>query len=215
MPNHPDLAARRRRRPRTELVPRIREAARILFARKGYAATTREIAQHAGVSETLLFLYFGDKRALFRDVISSPFSALMAEMRSLPPSTDEQRQHGVDYMTRHVFEMLEGNRDLLRAVMSCLDAVDDNAIQIPALDEFLASATEDVRASYLSAGLDPPTNLDIQVRLSFGTIAASVMLRRWLFPVAPPHEALVATLQQLVNRSIHGGIPSPHERNLG
>ena len=50
------------------------EAARELFASKGYSGTsTREIAERAGVSETLMFRYFGSKVGLFREALVTPF----------------------------------------------------------------------------------------------------------------------------------------------
>src|SRR6218665_1434156 len=53
---------RRRRRTRADVEQRICDAARQLFAERGYAGTaTREIARQADVSETLLFRYYGDK----------------------------------------------------------------------------------------------------------------------------------------------------------
>jgi AcrR family transcriptional regulator len=49
-------------------------AARDLFASQGYSGTsTREIAERAGVSETLMFRYFGTKVALFREALVRPF----------------------------------------------------------------------------------------------------------------------------------------------
>ena len=41
-----------------------------LFAEKGFrGATTREIAQHLGISEALMFKYFPSKEALYRAII--------------------------------------------------------------------------------------------------------------------------------------------------
>jgi AcrR family transcriptional regulator len=61
---------RRRGEPRRLLL----ESARELFSRQGYASTsTREIADHAGVSETLMFRYFGSKAGLFREALVVPF----------------------------------------------------------------------------------------------------------------------------------------------
>src|SRR5207302_6556274 len=57
---------RRRGEPRRLLL----ESARELFSRQGYASTsTREIADHAGVSETLMFRYFRSKAGLFREAL--------------------------------------------------------------------------------------------------------------------------------------------------
>lgn len=56
---------------------RIRDAARHLFAERGYGGTTtREIARLADVSETLLFRYYGDKAGLLNEVVIAPFHAL-------------------------------------------------------------------------------------------------------------------------------------------
>lgn len=61
---------RRRGEPRRLLL----ESARELFSRQGYATTsTREIADHAGVSETLMFRYFRSKAGLFREALVVPF----------------------------------------------------------------------------------------------------------------------------------------------
>src|SRR5258706_2575766 len=67
----------RARRPSAEVRELMLTAARELFLAKGYeAATTKEIALRAGVSERLLFTNFGAKGALFRDAMIPPFAAL-------------------------------------------------------------------------------------------------------------------------------------------
>jgi AcrR family transcriptional regulator len=64
-------------------------AARDLFNRKGYAGTsTREVAERAGVSETLIFRNFNTKAGLFREAIVQPFvDALDAEIDHLQGRT--------------------------------------------------------------------------------------------------------------------------------
>ena len=62
------------RRPRGEPRRLLLESGRELFSRQGFSATsTREIADHAGVSETLMFRYFGSKAGLFREALVEPF----------------------------------------------------------------------------------------------------------------------------------------------
>ena len=52
---------------------------RRLFARQDYrSTTTREIAAAAGVTEHLLFRYFGSKAALFREALVLPFTGFVA-----------------------------------------------------------------------------------------------------------------------------------------
>jgi len=71
-----DLASRPMRSRRSRGEPRrlLIEAARGLFNERGYSgATTREIADRAGVSETLMFRYFGSKVGVFQEAMVQPF----------------------------------------------------------------------------------------------------------------------------------------------
>ena len=50
------------------------EAAQELFTSQGFSGTsTREIAERAGVSETMMFRYFGSKVGIFREALVVPF----------------------------------------------------------------------------------------------------------------------------------------------
>ena len=56
------------------------DAALALFAEKGYAATrTEEVAQRAGVSKGTLYLYYPSKEELFKAVVRSNLTTLIAE----------------------------------------------------------------------------------------------------------------------------------------
>jgi len=69
---------RRRGEPRRLLL----EAARELFSAQGFSSTsTREIAEKAGVSETLMFRYFGSKVGLFREALVAPFIEFVEDFR--------------------------------------------------------------------------------------------------------------------------------------
>ena len=62
------------RRPRGEPRRLLLDAASHLFTTQGFRGTsTREIAERAGVSETLMFRYFGSKVGLFREALVGPF----------------------------------------------------------------------------------------------------------------------------------------------
>lgn len=70
----PSLDPPRSRRSRGEPRRLLIEAARGLFNERGYSgATTREIADRAGVSETLMFRYFGSKVGVFQAAMVQPF----------------------------------------------------------------------------------------------------------------------------------------------
>src|SRR5690349_19154292 len=110
--NHATVAedqpkSRRRRRTREDVTQRICDAARQLFAERGYGSTTtREIARLADVSETLLFRYYGDKATLFNGVVIAPFQQLMDEfVEAHPdPAADLDREADTRRFTRHVYE---------------------------------------------------------------------------------------------------------------
>src|SRR5450755_2829512 len=70
----PEPDIRRPRRRRGEARVELSTSASELFNERGYADTsTREIAERASVSETLIFRYFGSKAGLFRDAVVQPF----------------------------------------------------------------------------------------------------------------------------------------------
>ena len=57
----------------------ILDAAELLFAERGYAATTiKQIGTEAGVNSALLYYYFADKGALYRAVLARLLGTLMA-----------------------------------------------------------------------------------------------------------------------------------------
>jgi AcrR family transcriptional regulator len=96
---------------------RIMAAARELFEQKGFAAaTTREIALRAGVSEVTLFRHFGSKRSLFNETLHSCFH---------PYAIDDYLKNDVAYDLRtdlkhiayHLLDTYKKNTSLIRMVM--------------------------------------------------------------------------------------------------
>jgi AcrR family transcriptional regulator len=69
----------RRRRGREEVRALMLDAARETFAAKGFAATTREIAERATVTEQLLFNHFESKQQLFAAAVLQPFEEFVEE----------------------------------------------------------------------------------------------------------------------------------------
>ncbi|MFE7353082.1 TetR/AcrR family transcriptional regulator [Streptomyces sp. NPDC057543] len=72
-----------RRRDAAATRRRLLEAARDLFADRGYEETTvRGIAERAGVNQALLFRYFGSKKGLLTQVIAQ---GGLEQLRATPP----------------------------------------------------------------------------------------------------------------------------------
>lgn len=67
---------------------KILDAARIVFAQKGFeGATSRDIAELAGCSVGLIFKYYNDKQNLFKILVVEWFSGNMESLLQLPSST--------------------------------------------------------------------------------------------------------------------------------
>ena len=62
-----------------EIRQRILDAAEAVFSERGYgAATTREIAERAGIGKRMLFYYFASKDAVYRGVLERVVSGMVA-----------------------------------------------------------------------------------------------------------------------------------------
>jgi TetR/AcrR family transcriptional regulator len=69
-PRTPDLAV--------DVRQRILDAAEAVFAQRGYGgATTREIAERAGIAKRMLFYYFATKEAVYRAVLERVVSGMV------------------------------------------------------------------------------------------------------------------------------------------
>ena len=200
---------RRLRRTRKDVLQRICEAARQLFAERGYGSTTtREIARVADVSETLLFRYYQDKTTLFSQVVTAPFQELMDDFVQRHPDASADGTVDIDTrrFTRQVFELFEENAEMFRALLAGPPAsTEEGRPGLHGLALFFDQAVDQVQRRYEAAGLVPPFDLRIGVRLGFGMIASSVLLRSSLFPGwNPDREATIHVLEQLVAHSLNG-----------
>src|SRR5258705_1090865 len=70
------------KRPPEEVRRVLTESATLMFAARGYAGTTtKAIASHAGVAESVLFRHFGTKANLFTEAAVRPFVDAVEELR--------------------------------------------------------------------------------------------------------------------------------------
>lgn len=93
---------------------RIIDAAARVYAAHGYrGATTRLIAEEAGVNEVTLFRHFGSKSALLDSMIAE---CVDLSRRSLPLQPKDPAAELARWVTGHM-EQITMKRDLLRQVM--------------------------------------------------------------------------------------------------
>jgi AcrR family transcriptional regulator len=98
---------------------KFKEAARIVFTKKGYAATkTRDIAEQAGLNLALLNYYFRSKEKLFEIVMIEKVQQLLAFMSPVLNNPDTSLHEKIDLITPSYIDMLLKNPDLPMFVLS-------------------------------------------------------------------------------------------------
>lgn len=109
-----DKGAKRLTREQRET--QILDAATKIFASKGFrAATTKEIAAVAGVSEGTIYNYFDSKYDLLIAMSQRLALESLQQLDHLPPQEDVRAY--VTALVRDRFDLLTKNMDLIRALM--------------------------------------------------------------------------------------------------
>ena len=168
MSNQSDKAAKRLTKAEREA--QILDAATKVFASKGFrAATTREIAAEAGVSEGTIYNYFDSKYDLLIAMSQRLALESLQQLDDLPPEEDVQA-----YITALVtdrFDMLVKHMDLIRALMPEV-LVDDDLRQ--AYVEQVLSPALSYLGQYIEsrtkAGVFRKTKSDIVSRAMIGAV---------------------------------------------
>lgn len=98
---------------------RIKEAARQVFTKKGYAATrTRDIAEAAGLNLALLNYYFRSKEKLFEIVMMEKVQALFGVIAPVLNDEDSSLEEKIERLVHNYLDMLMKNPDLPLFVLS-------------------------------------------------------------------------------------------------
>ncbi|MFV3075520.1 TetR/AcrR family transcriptional regulator [Niveispirillum fermenti] len=208
-PGAPARPPRRRRRSQQEIITRILAAAQQQFNEHGYsAATTKEIARQADVSETLLYRHFKSKAGLFDQVVFDPFDILASQLLG---ARDKTRDWNIDpaqgrVLLERMLGFLEQNRTLLcdLAVKGLAETADERAEQrLDGMRRHYRIAASQVEAFHRARGHACPVDPDIAVRLSLGMLLSSVLFSEWLFPDgAPPRDRLVENIRLMMVRAL-------------
>jgi AcrR family transcriptional regulator len=99
--------------PEVETQTRILEAAKKLFARRGYdGTTTRDLAQAAGVAEGTIFRHFESKKAILIEVATQGWVELLTDL--LTELSEMGSYKAIAQVMRKRMLNLHKNADLLR-----------------------------------------------------------------------------------------------------
>jgi TetR/AcrR family fatty acid metabolism transcriptional regulator len=143
----------RQRLPREQREAQILDAATRVFASKGFrAATTREIAAEAGISEGTIYNYFDSKYDLLIAMSKRLALESLLQLEALPPETSVR-----SYVTALVtdrFQLLVKHMDLIRALMP--EVLVDDDLKRVYTEEVLSPAV-----TYLGALIDNRTKAGV------------------------------------------------------
>jgi AcrR family transcriptional regulator len=98
---------------------KFKEAARIVFTKKGYAGTkTRDIAEQAGLNLALLNYYFRSKEKLFEIVMLEKVMQLFSFIAPALNNPDTSLEEKIELIAASYIDMLLKNPDLPLFVLS-------------------------------------------------------------------------------------------------
>lgn len=189
----------RRRRSSAQVRSLLYQAARDVFHERGYRrASTREIAQRAGVTEAMLFRHFGSKAQLFEEAVFDPFVQFLDEYiaqylnlhRGGPPTA----QLAYQYVTG-VYALFVSNRDLLATMLS-EHATPEQWGRPNVLDKQLDALTEQI-VSFLADRQSPVKNVRQVVRFSMSMLLGVALADGHLFAVTPEGDESFNLVEQM------------------
>src|SRR6185437_15857865 len=92
---------------------KIKEAARIVFTRNGYAATkVRDIAAEADINLSLVNYYFRSKEKLFELIMAETIQKLFEKVLMVFNDTETTLIEKIELLVNHYIEMLLANPDI-------------------------------------------------------------------------------------------------------
>jgi len=98
---------------------KIKEAARRIFTKKGYAATrTRDIAEAAGINLALLNYYFRSKEKLFELVMMENFQEFVNGIKSILNNTETSLENKIEGIVDFYIRQMIQNPDLPLFIMN-------------------------------------------------------------------------------------------------
>lgn len=203
--------AKQSRRSGTEIQALILNAARELFADRGYhKTTTREIALAAGVSERLIFFHFASKALLFEQAVVAPFNAFMNDFISEWRSYRDSPHDMEDVARRWIpgmYDLLRQNRRLVLALLTAnayeeefADTLSDKRSPFAAVHQL----TEEILAVEAEARGFKGLDLKLTVRIPFATLLATAVFDGPVFAGMGRRPSRERILEEMILFAIYG-----------
>ncbi len=190
--------------PEEETRQRIIQGAAQAFAQKGYdGATTRAIAQAAGVNEVTLFRHFGSKKNLFLAMISqrSPLRSVKEALEN--QLTGDYRQDLLTIGNQYMTTMLQQRKEILMSLCA--------AEQLPEMREVIAQMPAQLRQvlgeclqRHMVSGSAREINPQIAAQAFFGMLFAFAISQGVLEGTPAAQIPPQAVVEQFVDIFVQG-----------
>ena len=121
---------------------KIKAAARIVFAQKGFAATrTRDIAEAAGINLALLNYYFRSKQKLFDGIMLEKLGEFFGKIGPIMMDASTTLETKVESFVAHYTEMLIKNPELPLFVLSEIRTHPQHFLEISPIHKILGQSS--------------------------------------------------------------------------
>jgi AcrR family transcriptional regulator len=193
----------------------ILAAAHDEFCDRGYArATTRGIADRAGVAEPLLFRHFGSKAALFNEVVFGPIRTFMLEFDAMESAEASDELLAKQFVSGF-YDLLADNRGLIVTYLATsvfepevLDKQDD----VPAFLDVIRvmDRITDTRAESDKPGgrrSAAKNKSRLHERINLGAVLAAALFEDVIFAATPSRPRRNQIVDELVRIAVTS-IPS-------
>jgi AcrR family transcriptional regulator len=182
---------RRLRRAPNEVQELVLHAAHRLFTAHGYHGTkTRQIAEEAGVGESVVFRNFGSKAELFETVILTPFTDFVDDWAArwdVAVAADADPMEITRSFVKGFYELAAEHREVLQTLIAARLKGGDPALAEVAdrvsgkLSDSLR-VMQDVLLRHGEARQLRDVDAPVSVAVSAGSVLSLVLLDDWLFP---------------------------------
>jgi AcrR family transcriptional regulator len=201
------------RRAPDEVRALILKASHHLFATQGYhATTTRQIAEEAGVGESVIFRNFGSKAELFETTVVGPFGEFVDSWATTWDAKTAAATDPADVaeaFVRGFYNLADEHKELLRTLMAArVNGADPGLADVAArVGAKLASNLGVVRRVLLEHGaarefraVDGP----VTAAVSVGAVLSLVLLDDWLFPAGQRRPGRARQIQEATQMLLYG-----------
>jgi AcrR family transcriptional regulator len=118
------------RLPAAERKRQILDSAIRVFARSTYhGSTTKSISEEAGVTEALIYRYFGSKRALFLEAIDHTSSRLVEGLEAILEAHRSEPLEAISECFQFYVDLLEKHEELAEMIFLVLSELDEEDVR--------------------------------------------------------------------------------------